>query len=137
MSNDDVIGPDDLDPEMMIVEEIDGDEIDPDALGLELEDEPFDDAAGALEAVKKGQAADIKAQGPTLLAMEERQRIFSREALGSFVSGAQGRIITGRHLHHIIVLSLEWIEVTSLVVTQKMIPLVLIMKAALLLAVMW
>jgi hypothetical protein len=31
MSNDDVIGPDDLDPEMMIVEEIDGDEIDPDA----------------------------------------------------------------------------------------------------------
>ena len=29
-----------------------------------------DDAAGALEAVKKGQAADIKAQGPTLLAME-------------------------------------------------------------------
>ena len=29
-----------------------------------------DDAAGALEAAKKGQAADIKAQGPTLLAME-------------------------------------------------------------------
>ena len=29
-----------------------------------------DDAIGALEAVKKGQAADIKAQGPTLLAME-------------------------------------------------------------------
>jgi hypothetical protein len=51
MSNDDVIGPDDLDPEMMIVEEIDGDEIDPDALGLELEDEPFDEAAGALEGV--------------------------------------------------------------------------------------
>jgi hypothetical protein len=52
MSNDDVIGPDDLDPEMMIVEEIDGDEIDPDALGLELEDEPFDDAADALEGVE-------------------------------------------------------------------------------------
>jgi hypothetical protein len=51
MSNDDVIGADDLDPEMMIVEEIDGDEIDPDALGLELEDEPFDDGAGALEGV--------------------------------------------------------------------------------------
>lgn len=51
MSNDDVIGPDDLDPEMMIVEEIDGDEIDPDVLGLELEDEPFDDAAVALEGV--------------------------------------------------------------------------------------
>ena len=29
-----------------------------------------DDAAGALEAVRKGQTADIKAQGPTLLAME-------------------------------------------------------------------
>ena len=29
-----------------------------------------DDGAGALEAAKKGQAADIKAQGPTLLAME-------------------------------------------------------------------
>ncbi len=52
MSNDDVIGPDDLDPEMMIVEEIDGDEIDPDALGLELEDEPFDDATGELESVE-------------------------------------------------------------------------------------
>ena len=51
MSNDDVIGADDLDPEMMIVEEIDGDEIDPDALGLELEDEPFEDGAGALEGV--------------------------------------------------------------------------------------
>lgn len=52
MSNDDVIGPDDLDPEMMIVEEIDGDEIDPDALGLELEDEPFDDTTGELESVE-------------------------------------------------------------------------------------
>jgi tetratricopeptide (TPR) repeat protein len=29
-----------------------------------------DDVAGALEAAKKGQAADIKAQGPTLLALE-------------------------------------------------------------------
>ena len=29
-----------------------------------------DDVTGALEAVKRGQAADIKAQGPTLLAME-------------------------------------------------------------------
>jgi hypothetical protein len=51
MSNDDVIGADDLDPEMMIVEEIDGDEIDPDALGLELEDEPFDEGAGAIDGV--------------------------------------------------------------------------------------
>jgi hypothetical protein len=51
MSNDDVIGADDLDPEMMIVEEIDGDEIDPDALGLELEDEPFEEGSGALEGV--------------------------------------------------------------------------------------
>jgi hypothetical protein len=48
MSNDEVIEAVDLEPEMIIVEEIDGEDLDADALG-DLGEEGFEDGAGAVE----------------------------------------------------------------------------------------
>ena len=61
-----------------------------------------DDGAGALEAVKKGQTADIKAQGPTLLAME---------LMGKKVAEAEPLVQQGLHKQDSTEMAMSYVRV--------------------------